>query len=79
MAVMRIEGCIIGVGKLILDRLPRGVLVAEGTLEDNYEAALQEFKDTVQPMFGEFEPPAGFRQRVLDHLRWYLESKEYLS
>lgn len=76
MAGLRIEGAIIGVGMLVLERIPRNLLVKEGILEDEYPAALQEFKDYIQPQFGAFKPPEDFRKRVFDHLKWYIEDRK---
>jgi hypothetical protein len=76
----KIEGAIIGVGMMMLERIPRGLLVTEATLEGLYEPALQEFKDDMNARFGfKFVPPADFRMRTVDHVTWYLEQKGYLK
>lgn len=78
---MKIEGAIIGVGLLILARIPRGLAVPESAVEDYYEPALQEFKDDIKVSLGikEFDPPADFRQRTIDHVKWFMEQKGYLK
>jgi hypothetical protein len=78
---MKIEGAIIGVGLLILARIPRGLAVPESAVDDNYDAALQEFTDDIKVTLGieKFEPPMDFRQRTVDHVKWYLETKRHLA
>lgn len=77
---MKIEGAVIGVGFLMLQRIPRGMLVAESTLDNLFEPALQEFKDDAKvKLHQDFEPPPGFRQITIDHVKRFLEEKGYLK
>lgn len=77
---MKIEGAIIGVGLLMLQRIPRGLLIPEGAIEDQYDPALQEFIDDVKTnMDQDFEPLPGFRQATIDHVKWFMEEKGLLK
>lgn len=74
----KIEAAIIAVGLLMLERIPRTLLIAEGSLQDQYQPALQEFIDSMATQGQKFEPPAGFRQAVIDHLTRFLQEKGML-
>lgn len=63
-------------GGLLLEQAPKSMLLPDSQLENYYEPALQEFKDFAKVDYGiDFEPPGDFKQRVMDHIRYYLDGK----
>lgn len=67
-----LNSMVVVVGGLLLEQAPKAILLSDAQLEDYYEPALQNFKD----IFLEgFEPPADFKQLVMDHVRRYLDQR----
>jgi hypothetical protein len=75
----QIEASAVVVGGLMLENMAlRGgtLRLPESIIPDFYEAALHEFQDLHLANKNQaFEPPDGFRQRCIDYVTIYLESK----
>lgn len=68
------------VGMLLLERLPKHIMFDSNMLAGEYPAALQEFKDNMQVMYGEeFVESSGLQQAVIDDIMFYLERKGMLK
>lgn len=74
MSGLSIETIKVIVGGLLLEQAPKAILLSDSQLENYYEPALQNFKDFYQLEHkSAFEPPADFKQLVMDHVRRYLD------
>ena len=68
------------IGMLLLERCPKDRKFDEDYLEEQYEPALQEFKDLSFLQYGIiYVQPDDMQQRVIDDIMRYLERKGALS
>ena len=76
MGYLLIEQAVLLVGGLLMEQAPKAILLSDEQLGTYYEPALQNFKDFLLADHDvDFEPPADFRQKVMDHVRSYLDLK----